>query len=68
MGPIEYAVNLISMIVEKKYKDQKLAQQITRVASNCHKAGSTKVNDPQNQAIVKIIEEWEKEYKDYKFY
>lgn len=68
MGPIEYAVNLISQIVEKKYKDEKLAQQIRGVASNCHKAGSGNIKDPQDQAIIKIIEEWRKEYKDYKFY
>ena len=70
MGPIEHAVHLISQIVQKKYKDEKLAEQIRGVASNCNDAGQAgkdgfSVNHPQNKAITKITKIWIKEYKDY---
>ena len=73
MGPIEHAVMLISQIVRKKYKDERLADQIISVASNCHDAGLAgkdgfSVEHPQNKAITKITNEWINEYKDYKIY
>ena len=68
MGPIEYAVFSISTIVKKKYNDDKLADEIRAVASNCNNAGISGDNGfsadhPQNKAITKITNKWRKDYK-----
>lgn len=68
MGPIEYAVFSISTIIKKKYNDDKLADEIKAIASNCHNAGisdenSFSDNHPQNRAITKITNKWRKDYK-----
>ena len=68
MGPIEYAVFSISTIIKKKYNDDKLADEIKAIASNCHNAGISDENGfsdnhPQNIAITKITNKWRKDYK-----
>jgi len=68
MGPIEHAVFSISRIIKKKYNDDKLADEIKAIASNCHNAGISGENGfsdshPQNRAITKITNKWRKDYK-----
>ena len=68
MGPIEHAVVSISRIIKNKHNDDKLADEIRAIASNCHDAGISGENGfsadhPQNKAITKITNKWRKDYK-----
>lgn len=58
MGPIEYSLVFMSCIVDKKFHDTELANDIKKIASNSHEP----VN---NAAIQKIANEWKVKYKEY---
>ena len=75
MGPIEYSVFYLSEIIRNKHKDEKLADQVNSIASNCHDAiladpvdgfDGADIRHPQNKAIIKITDSWKEEY-NYKF-
>ena len=67
-GPIDAALMKISYIVKKKYKDEKLAEQIRKVSSYAHNAGLSEedgfdMNTNHNlKAIMEMIQHWNKEY------
>ena len=71
MGPIEYSVFYLAQIIRNKHKDEKLADEVLSIASNCHDAilsdpvdgfDGSDFNHPQNKAIIQITDSWKKEY------
>jgi len=68
-GPIDAALVKISCIIKKKYNDEKLAEQIRKVASYAHNAGLSEedgfdINTNRNlKSISNMILQWDKEYK-----
>ena len=63
MGPIEYSVFYLAQIIRNKHKDEKLADEVLSIASNCHDAilseqvdgfDGSNFNHPQNKAIYKL--------------
>jgi len=72
MGYIEFAVLSISTIVNKKYKDEKLASDIMKIASECGIGNAimsgdegASPNQKNNKAIIEITDRWKKEYSNY---
>ena len=70
MGPIEYAVFSISVIIREKYNDLELANEIETIASNCHGAilegeNGSSMSHPQHIAMTAITDMWREKYKDY---
>ena len=72
MGYIEFAVLSISTIIKKKYRDEKLANDIRKIASECGIGEAIMSGDEgaspsqkNNKAIIEITDRWRKEYSDY---
>ena len=67
-GPIDAALMKISYIVKKKYKDEKLAEQIRKVSPYTHNAGLAEEDgfdmstNHNLKAIMEMIQQWNKEY------
>lgn len=72
MGDLEFAIHSISQIIGKKFKDEKLAEEIRMIASECHYGevrmkgeNGTSPDHPNNKKIIQITNTWRKKYKEY---